>query len=214
MVRLLLIVAVLGCSSAIANAGMLTDTQNQVGTLIQGGPGRLVHLATFSIPSQSSEVFTEMRLRLWIEQSQASPPPQLLFAQSGSNPLDLFSGPPVPLQNIGNGSLTGNYIYEYVSPLITLSLFDSQRISSLISSSSGGNLDAYLYSPTSSDFSIPQSSTTWTFTRSAGFSTITNAYTSTLTLVAVPEPMTAIAFGLGLVTLCLVRKRLRRKKNK
>ncbi len=211
MVRLLLIVAsVWGCLSANGNAGMLTNTQNQVGTTVAGSPGKLVHLATFSIPSQPSDVFTDMRLRLFIEQSAMSAPPQLLFANAGSNPLDLFTGPPVPLQNIGNGTLTGSYIYEYLSPWIPLSSFDSQRLSNLIGSNSAGNVDAYLYSSTSLDFSVPQSSTTWVYTPGLGLSTVTTVYTSTLTLVAVPEPMTAVAFGLGAVALCLVRKRLRR----
>jgi len=212
MVRLLLIIAsVWGCLSSNSIAGMLTSSQNQVGTTIAGSPGKLVHLATFSFPGQSAQVFTEMRLRLWIEQSQSSTPPQLLFAQAGSNPLALFSGPPTPFQNLGIGTRTGNSVYEYLSPWISLSSFDSLRLSNLIGSNVGGNVDAYLYSPTSLDFSIPQSSNTWSFSRAGDFSTVTTAYTATLNLVAVPEPTTAIAFGLGAVAFGLIRKRLRRK---
>ncbi len=212
IVRLLLLVAcVCGCLPTSVNAGMLTNSQNQIGATVAGSPGKLVRLATFSFPGQGTDVFVEMRLRLWIEQSSASSPPQLLFAQAGSNPLDLFSGPSVPLQNIGTSSIPGNFVYEYLSPWISMSSVASMRLSSMIASNSGGNVDAYLYSPTSMDFSVPQSSTTWVGNPRSGLSKVTTFYTTTLSLTTVPEPVTAIAFGLGAVALGLVRKRLGRR---
>lgn len=212
MTRLLLlqiIVGVWGFLSSTVSAGMLSSSQNQVGATVNGSPGQLVFLATFSFPSQPSQVFTDMRLRVWIEQSATSAFPQLLFSQRGSDPLGLFAGLPVPLQNIVTSSPSIRSVYEYRSLWMSLSSFDSLRLTDLIGSDSEGKVDAYLYSA-STDFYIPQSFETLAFAGRSSF-TVSTPYTSTLDLVAVPEPMTAVAFGMGAVALGLIRKRLRKK---
>jgi hypothetical protein len=218
--NLVLTGCVWGCLFANANAEMLSSSRNQIGTAVAGSPGRLVYLATFSYPSQfqSTASITQMRLRAWIEQSGGSAPPQVLLTQSGSNPLDMFSGPSLMLQNIGVSPLSNNFVAEYQSPWMNLSSQESQRISSLVASNSSGSIDAYLYSPTDFDFSAPTSSTTWVGNPRRGLTMVVNYYTTTLELSSsamsateVPEPAMAVAFGLGAVSLGLIRKRLQRK---
>jgi len=184
-----------------SQAALISSTVNQDGHKVFVGGGAASKVGTFTFPRGYSQ-YTDILFRGWVDLAGTAVGPAtpiLVFA--AYDPLapdsSFLNGPVVPTSlRVHNNTDPATFgIDERVVGWEPLSASEGMAIANLVNQDPLGRIDAWLYSPSITDFSTPDMVELLTF-NGQEWVIESVVLTSTLSFQAVPEPTSAmILFG-------------------